>query len=277
MKNCSYKDCEQVNPQELTCFAFKKSSKDGLKSRCKSCISKQEREKPKTEISRESSRKRTAKYRALHPDRVVAQLEAAKQDPHFKEKAKIATAKYRKAHPERILAQLEKDKQSPDYKEKRRATYAKRRAKNPELRREAANKRNATPERKAIRREIAKKSRRKNLAKNSGKSMRRYAAKLKRVPVWLTKEHHAETLEICKELQYLAEPGNPFQVDHIIPLQGKIVSGFHVPWNLQILPRDLNVKKLDKILVPGTAIYDKCEAFRVFIENARKNKNRPSN
>jgi hypothetical protein len=32
-------------------------------------------------------------------------------------------------------------------------------------------------------------------------------------------------------------------IDHIVPLQGVCVSGLNVPWNLQLLPRDLNTKK----------------------------------
>jgi hypothetical protein len=40
-------------------------------------------------------------------------------------------------------------------------------------------------------------------------------------------------------------PGVQYHVDHIIPIQGKYVSGLHTQDNLQVLRRDYSLKKFN--------------------------------
>jgi hypothetical protein len=73
---------------------------------------------------------------------------------------------------------------------------------------------------------------------------KRRAAKLNATPPWLTKDQLKEIAKfytLAKELQWLSD--EPLEVDHITPLQGENVSGLHVPWNLQILPKSANCSK----------------------------------
>jgi hypothetical protein len=68
-----------------------------------------------------------------------------------------------------------------------------------------------------------------------------------RVPKWLTKK---ELFEIQKLYALAVEmtgiTGIEHQVDHILPLRGKTVSGLHVLNNLQILSREANLRKYNK-------------------------------
>lgn len=76
---------------------------------------------------------------------------------------------------------------------------------------------------------------------------RRKAAKLKRTPKWLTSDDFW-MMEQAYELAALRTKmlGFPWHVDHIVPLQGKNVSGLHVPANLQVIPAVINRSKWNK-------------------------------
>jgi 5-methylcytosine-specific restriction endonuclease McrA len=83
-----------------------------------------------------------------------------------------------------------------------------------------------------------------NRGKLNAKRAKRRSVKLQATPKWLTEKHHQDmedTYVLARELQWLSE--EKLEVDHIIPLQGKDVSGLHVPWNLQILPKSMNRSK----------------------------------
>jgi hypothetical protein len=69
-------------------------------------------------------------------------------------------------------------------------------------------------------------------------------SKQKRTPKWLTKEHYEEIENFYWHAQDLKRvTGYMYHVDHIVPLNGKNVCGLHVPWNLQVLPYDINLSK----------------------------------
>jgi hypothetical protein len=76
-------------------------------------------------------------------------------------------------------------------------------------------------------------------------SSKRRAALLKRIPIWQTEFDKLKIKCIYSVASMLSRVNNePWTVDHIIPLQGKIVSGLHVPSNLQVMrARDNEAKR----------------------------------
>jgi hypothetical protein len=87
--------------------------------------------------------------------------------------------------------------------------------------------------------------------KHAVKEARRRTAKLRRTPAWLT----PDDFWIIEQAYDLAATrsklfGVPWEVDHIIPLQGKFVSGLHVPINLQVIPAVVNRAKTNHFEVP---------------------------
>tara|TARA_R110000803_G_scaffold70908_1_gene133904 strand:- start:1981 stop:2499 length:519 start_codon:yes stop_codon:yes gene_type:complete len=80
---------------------------------------------------------------------------------------------------------------------------------------------------------IARNYSQKHPDKVNAKSAKRRAAKLQRTPSWACFESIKEFYTCAKDLEKLT--GIEFHVDHIVPLQGKRVSGLHVVDNLQIL------------------------------------------
>lgn len=66
---------------------------------------------------------------------------------------------------------------------------------------------------------------------------------LQRTPKWITKTELFEIECIYKYCGSLRNIGLKYEVDHIIPLAGKNVSGFHIPSNLQVIQMSDNRKK----------------------------------
>jgi hypothetical protein len=70
-------------------------------------------------------------------------------------------------------------------------------------------------------------------------------------PTWLTAEQKLEIRFHYRMAIALSRATKvPHAVDHIIPLQGDDVCGLHVPWNMQVLTQDENLKKSNKLVAP---------------------------
>ena len=132
---------------------------------------------------------------------------------------------YRKENKERIAAS--KKAWSLKYKEKKAESDRQYAQKNPEARK-IARKKWAVANKGLI---------------NSYTKKRR-ADQLNRTPSWLTDIDFERMQNEYKLAAILTKlNGEPWHVDHIIPLQGKLVSGLHVPSNLRVMRGIDNVSK----------------------------------
>lgn len=153
----------------------------------------------------------------------------SKHGPHCKACVSAYNKKYRAANAEKIAMQKVEWKQAnKEHVARKDKAYAE-----------------ANPEKRA-------QSRKKWSAANPGKDTASKAlnrqARKKRVPTWLSDDDHW-MIEQAYELSALRTKmfGFPWHVDHIIPLQGKKVSGLHVPMNLQVIPAVDNLRKSNRM------------------------------
>lgn len=74
------------------------------------------------------------------------------------------------------------------------------------------------------------------------------AASRNATPAWITKEDRQVMRGLYKQREELSSvTGLEHHVDHIIPLNGLSVCGLHVPWNLQVIPREQNSRKSNQL------------------------------
>lgn len=72
------------------------------------------------------------------------------------------------------------------------------------------------------------------------------ASKLRGTPPWVKSEDFRPIY--AERIRVSIETGIAHHVDHIVPLQGELVSGLHVPWNLQVIPAMDNIKKHNRFV-----------------------------
>lgn len=83
-----------------------------------------------------------------------------------------------------------------------------------------------------------------NRAISRSHKARRRAKERTATPPWLTETQLEAIKAVYLEAERLfKETGIPYQVDHIVPLSGKTVSGLHVPWNLRAIPAQENNRR----------------------------------
>lgn len=89
-----------------------------------------------------------------------------------------------------------------------------------------------------------------NAALGAAKTKKYAASKNNRTPGWLTADEFW-IMEQAYELAALRTKlfGFVWHVDHVIPLQGKLVSGLHTPYNLQVIPGRDNISKSNRFTV----------------------------
>lgn len=92
-------------------------------------------------------------------------------------------------------------------------------------------------------REIQRKVNRANPARRNLWTSNYRQAKDDRMPAWLNSGQLAEMEGVYTYCSVLRNAGLDYHVDHVVPLRGKIVSGLHVPWNLQVISGADNVRK----------------------------------
>ena len=92
--------------------------------------------------------------------------------------------------------------------------------------------------------ELSRKWSSNNISKRRAYRSKRRASELQRTPKWVDSEEIwliAEVFDLAVKRSIMT--GIKWHVDHIIPLQGKLVSGLHTVENLQVIPAKINMRK----------------------------------
>lgn len=214
--------------------------KDGVRYECKPCAVKARAEwtVKNLERSRELNRNWTRK----NPEKNRAKSSAwAKANPLWK---KAQDQLYRQGNKEKLAEQSKayRAKNAHRLRQEHKTWYEANRERLSTLRKLRYQ------ETKEASREYSLKFKKENRAYYNAVGRLRSLKKKNATPKWLTTEH-LEQMHFKYMLADLAafETGIAHHVDHIIPIMGRTVCGLHVPWNLQVLTQEENLKKGNRI------------------------------
>jgi hypothetical protein len=89
-----------------------------------------------------------------------------------------------------------------------------------------------------------KRYRKENLPKVNAADVAKNKSRKRATPEWLSWFHSAQIEEFYElAAARTMQTGIEHHVDHIVPIRGKRVSGLNVPWNLQVLTAQENMRK----------------------------------
>lgn len=163
-----------------------------------------------TEEQKERKRARNKAWALANPEKLKASKKAWQLAN--REKDNIYLKSYRKLNPEKVKAWREAN---PEKEKARHKAY-----------------REANPE------------------KHNFKEAKRRASKLQRTPKWFNELDRFVITEAFDLAKLRANSfGFKWHVDHIVPLQGKLVSGLHVASNIQVIPATVNLQKNNNYVV----------------------------
>jgi hypothetical protein len=192
---------------------------------CRACRVQADRERRQAnpEKFREYTRNYLKEWRAKNPEKQAAICKT--YDEKNRDKRSAYAKQYRKDNPEKVK-ELGKAwaERNPD---KVKASSVKANA--------AWHERNP---------EYLKNHYKANKARYVAARARRRAAQKAATPTWLTAIDKAMIQEMYDvSAARFAQTGIKHHVDHIVPINGKEVSGMHVPWNLQVITAQENLSK----------------------------------
>lgn len=214
--------CSKI--KKITEYYKEKNYKDGTLPNCIACVSEKHR-----------------KYRISNPDKI--KLANTLYSLNNKEKINNSNKRHYHKNNKKINKKRRKDYLKNIEKRKEQGRLYRTENREKECKRHAKYMAEKTESYKASQ----KKYRSNHPEKGSAAAASRRAKKLLATPIWLTIEQLVEISALYLKAKILSKnTGIKHHVDHIAPLQGKNVRGLHVPWNLQILTAEENIRKSNK-------------------------------